>query len=441
MKQYIRTIRFMFLALMLPLLGQAQIANDSLLENGTLENIIQYALKHQPAVQKSILDEQITKSQVNTRLADWYPQIGYNYSLQHNFQLQTAAFQGQIIQLGNRNTSLQQFAYTQNILNPALVFAAVTAKDAKLASKQITTINKVDVVTMVSKAFYDVLLTQQQIKVSDENIARLERSVKDSKAQYNSGIVDKTDYQRATILLNNAIALKKSNEEGLKAKVEYLKTVMGYPAKSNLNVVYDSLAMENSVTYDVAQTVDFTNRPEYQLLQTQKSLQVGNLKYSKFSFLPSIQGNAAYNMNYLNDDFSQLYNNNYPQSYAGITVALPLVAGGKRWMNIRQAKWQLKKADWDLTNSENNINAEYAGALAAYNSNLANYTALRENKQLAQEVYDVIQLQYRNGVKTYLELLIAESDLRTSQINYYNALYQVLSSKVDLQKALGQIKF
>ena len=434
-------MRFMFLALMLPLLSQAQVANDSLLENGTLENIIQYALKHQPAVQKSILDEQITKSQVNTRLADWYPQIGYNYSLQRNFQLQTAAFQGQIIQLGNRNTSLQQFAYTQNILNPALVFAAVTAKDAKLASKQITTINKVDVVTMVSKAFYDVLLTQQQIKVSDENIARLERSVKDSKAQYNSGIVDKTDYQRATILLNNAVALKKSNEEGLKAKVGYLKTVMGYPAKSKLDVVYDSLAMENSVSYDVAQTVDFTNRPEYQLLQTQKSLQVGNLKYSKFSFLPSVQGFAAYNMNYLNDDISQLYRTNYPQSYAGITVALPLVAGGKRWMNIRQAKWQLKKADWDLTNSENNINAEYAGALAAYNSNLANYTALRENKQLAQEVYDVIQLQYRNGVKTYLELLIAESDLRTSQINYYNALYQVLSSKVDLQKALGQIKF
>lgn len=441
MKQYIRTLRFMFLALMLPLLNQAQVANDSLLESGTLENIIQYALKHQPAVQKSILDEQITKSQVNTRLADWYPQIGYNFNLQHNFQLQTAAFQGQIIQLGNRNTSLQQFSYTQNILNPALVFAAVTAKDAKLASSQITTINKVDVVTLVSKAFYDVLLTQQQIKVSDENIARLERSVKDSKAQYNSGIVDKTDYQRATILLNNAVALKKSNEEGLKAKVEYLKTVMGYPAKSKLDVVYDSLAMENSVSYDVAQSVDFNARPEYQLLQTQKQLQAGNVKYSKLAFLPSVQGFASYNMNYLNDEFPQLYNNNYPQSYAGITVALPLVAGGKRWMNIRQAKWQLKKADWDLTNSENNINAEYAGALAAYNSNLANYTALRENKQLAQEVYDVIQLQYRNGVKTYLELLIAESDLRTSQINYYNALYQVLSSKVDLQKALGQIKF
>lgn len=434
-------MRFMFLALVLPLLSQAQIANDSLLASGTLENIIQYALKHQPAVQKSILDEQITKSQVNTRLADWYPQIGYNYNFQHNFQLQTASFQGQVIQLGNRNTSINQFAYTQNILNPTLVFAATTAKDVRKASKQVTAINKIDVVAEVSKAFYDVLLTQQQIKVSNENITRLERSVKDARAQYNGGIVDKTDYQRATILLNNAVALKKANEEGVKAKVEYLKSVMGYPAKANLDVVYDSLQMENSVGFEPATAVNFENRVEYQLLQTQKQLQAGNVKYSKLAFLPSIQGFAAYNMNYLNDDASLLYRTNYPQSYAGITVALPLVTGGKRWMNIRQAKWQLKKADWDITGLENNINAEYAGAMASYNSNLANYTALKENLQLAQDVYNVIQLQYRNGVKTYLELLIAESDLRTSQINYYNALYQVLSSKVDLQKALGQIKY
>lgn len=419
----------------------AQVANDSLLESGTLDNIIKYTLAHQPAIQKSLLDERITKSQVNTRLADWYPNIGYNYSFQHNFQLQYASFQGQVIQLGNRNTSMQQFAYTQNILTPALVFAATTASDVKKASTQVTTINKVQVVAQVSKAFYDVLLTQQQIKVSEENITRLERSVKDARAQYQSGIVDKTDYQRATILLNNALALKKGNEEAVKAKVEYLKSVMGYPVKQTLALIYDTAQMEGNINYEASGTVDYNNRPEYQLLQTQRQLQAGNVKYSKLAFLPSLQGFAAYNMNYLNDDAAKLYNINYPNSYAGVTVAIPLVAGGKRWMNIRQAKWQLKKSDWDITGLENNINAEYAQALAAYNSSLANYNAVKENLQLAQEVYNIIQLQYRSGVKTYLEVLIAESDLRTSQINFYNALYQALSGKVDLQQAAGQLKY
>ena len=439
MKRYLLIIQI--LIALAPVLVKAEMNNDSLLENGTLENVIQYALKHQPVIQKSVLDEQITKSQVNSRLADWYPQIGYNYNLQHNFQLQTTVFQGNVVRLGNENTSANQITYSQNILNPALVFTAVTAKNVRTLSAQNTTRSKIDVVAEVSKAFYDVLLTQQQINVSNEAIVRLERSVKDARNQYQSGIVDKTDYQRATILLNNATALKKSGEEGLKAKLEYLKAVIGYPVKAQLQVVYDSAQMEKNLAFDGATAANFSNRIEYLQLQTQKRLQQDNLKYSKLAFLPSVSGYAAYNLNYLNNNFSDLYKTTYPNSYAGVTLSIPIVTGGKRWMNIRQAKWQLKKIDWDISGLENNMNAQYAQALAAYNSNLANYTALKENLTLANDVYNVIQLQYRSGVKTYLEVLIAESDLRTAQINYYNSQYQVLSSKVDLQKALGEIKY
>ena len=38
-------------------------------------------------------------------------------------------------------------------------------------------------------------------------------------------------------------------------------------------------------------------------------------------------------------------------------------------------------------------------ALATYKSNLYNYYSLKENLALANEVYDVIRLQYRSGIK------------------------------------------
>ena len=170
-------------------------------------------------------------------------------------------------------------------------------------------------------------------------------------------------------------------------------------------------------------------------------MQYDNLNYSRFAFLPTLAGYAAYNLNYLNNNINDLYKVNYPQSYIGLNLVFPIVHGGKRWMNIRQAKWQLKKSDWDLTNLQNNINAQYAQAQASYNSSLADYTALKENLDLAKEVYNIIQLQYRSGVKTYLEVITAETDLRSAQINYFNSLYQVLASKIDLQRALGQLKY
>jgi outer membrane protein TolC len=58
---------------------------------------------------------------------------------------------------------------------------------------------------------------------------------------------------------------------------------------------------------------------------------------------------------------------------------------------------------------------------------------------LSEEVYNTIKLQYDAGVKTYLELMTAETDLNTAQINYLNSLYAVLSSKLDIQKALGVV--
>ncbi len=79
--------------------------------------------------------------------------------------------------------------------------------------------------------------------------------------------------------------------------------------------------------------------------------------------------------------------------------------------------------------------------MAAYKANLVTYQALKQNVELAKEVYEVIQLQYKSGVKNYLEVITAETDLRNARINYFNALYAVLSSKIDVQKALGQINY
>jgi outer membrane protein len=124
-----------------------------------------------------------------------------------------------------------------------------------------------------------------------------------------------------------------------------------------------------------------------------------------------------------------------------VTLGFPIFQGTKRTQNIRAAELQLTRIDWDLVNLQNVISTQYAQAMAAYKSNLNNYYVLRENLALARDVYNTIELQYRSGVKAYLELITAETDLRNAQSNYSDALYQALSSKVDVQKALGTVQY
>lgn len=419
----------------------AQTKNDSLLVSATLPNVVNYAIKHQPVIQQSLIDETITENTIKSKLADWFPQVNFNYSFQHNFQIQQAIIGGNAVRLGVENTSAAQFTASQLLFNRDVLLALRSKGDVQTQSRQTTESRKIDVAVNVSKAFFDVVATRQQIRVADENINRLEKSINNAFQQYKAGLVDKTDYKRATITLNNTKAQKKSNEAILKAKVEYLKYLMGYPADAPLDPVYDSLQMEKEIMLDTLQKAAYTNRIEYRQLETQKKLQEANIKYNRWAFLPSASLNGAYNLNYLNNNVGKLYSNNLPSSFAALTLSFPVFQGGKRKHNISNAEWQLKRTQWDLEALKNNVNAQYAAALASYKSNLANYLALKENVALAQEVYDVISLQYKSGVKTYIEVISAETDLRTSQINYYNALYLVLASKTDVQKALGTVTY
>lgn len=431
-----------FLILFFPffLLAQTNL-KDSLLQEVTLKNAVDYAIIHQPQIRQSLIDQALVETTIKSKLADWLPQVGFNYNLQHNFITQTTFIGGNALQLGTNNSSLGQFTVSQNIFNRDVALASRTRSVVRLQARQVTSSDKINVAADVSKAFYDVLSTLEQIKVSQTNITRIERSLKDALNQYKAGVADKIDYKRATITLNNAKATQYSNNQQLKAKVEYLKNLMGYPISGNLNIVYDSLQMEKETVLDTLQTADYNARIEYKLLVTQHRLLEYNIKYNKWSYLPTVSVNGAYNLNYFNNNVSKLYTNNFPNSFAQATLAFPIFQGGRRKANIRAAELELQRNDLDIVTFKNNLNAGYAQALAAYKSDLENYYALKDNLALAQEVYDVIQLQYRSGIKTYLEVITAEADLRTSEINYYTAMYQVLSSKIDVQKSLGQINY
>jgi len=436
--------RLIILVLLLPMLAQAQETTpqpDSLLQDATLENVVQYALKHQPLVQQALIDEQITEKTIQGKLADWYPQVNFVYNYQRTFDRQTSIIGGTPVKFGVFNTSALQLNGTMNLFNRDVLLAASTASRVRQQARQNTQGTKIDVAVNVTKAFYDVLATSQQIKVGQEDVVRLQRSLKDAQSQYTAGVADKTDYKRATIALSNTQATLKTNQELLKYKVEYLKTLMGYPVSGELNILYDTMQMENEIVLDTLQSLEYSQHIDYKVLNTQRQLQKANVKYSYWSFIPTLTANGSYIYNYNNNSFPELYNVKYPYSFVGATFTFPLFQGGKRTANIRQQQWSLKRIDWDITNLKSSLSTQYQQALASYKGNLATYLALKENVALAKEVYDVINLQYRTGVKTYLEVITAEADLRTARINYFNALYFVLASKIDVQRALGQINY
>ncbi|WP_187444128.1 TolC family protein [Sphingobacterium phlebotomi] len=424
---------------------QAQSVNNNgesekLNSNATLDELIDYALRNKIELRQAHIDQEIGERQIASALSGWFPQINASASLVHNIQLPAMVIGGETIRMGQNNTSTVGFQADQAILSPELFQASRAAKYIRQQNNLNIEDTKINTVVDVSKAYYDILTSEETIKIINENIVRLKRQYTEANARYETGLVDKIDYKRAQISLNNVNAQLKSANEARKYKYDYLKSLLNIPTAEDISLSFVNQSLESNILLDTSELLHIANRVEYQQLETLQEIQKLNTQYQKWSFMPRLGAYANYNMNYFGNEFSQLYRNNIPSSSVGLSLSLPIFTGTKRIQEIRRSQLEEERIEWDLKNLENMISAEYSAAMASYRSNMNEWRNAKENMDLSEEVYNTIKLQYDAGVKTYLELMTAESDLRTTQLNYLNALYAVLSSKLDIQKALGTVE-
>jgi outer membrane protein TolC len=199
--------------------------------------------------------------------------------------------------------------------------------------------------------------------------------------------------------------------------------------------------MIKGIYIDTTQQLQYEKRIEFQQIKTNKDLQGQLVSYYRTSFLPTVSAFYNYNLAYENNRFSNLLSNSYPSSLVGLTFNIPIFTGFSRLHNLQKAKLQQQLIGWDEADLKLQINKEYTTALASYKGNFYNLQLLQKNVAMARRVYFVVTLQYKQGIVPYLNVITAESNLITSEISYLNALFQVLSSKVDLQKAIGSISY
>jgi outer membrane protein TolC len=428
--------------------GQATTQNNNP-ESFTLQQCIDYSLQNQPALKQSILNVSVARATNAISLGGWLPQLNTSIGFVHYTQLPTSYITnpsnpggGEVpIKTGVVNTFIPGLTATQTIFSPTLLYAATSAKLNVKAAKQIIDSTKIDLVATVSKSFYNLLLTLKEIDVLKEDTVRLARNVTDAYHQYKGGIVDETDYEEATITLNNSLAQLRQANENVVPQYAILKQLMGYPPQNQFNVVFDTAEMMREIAIDTTEQLKYEKRIEYQQLATYRALQHKFTNYNWVTLAPSLGVYFDYNYEYENSNLPSLFSAAYPNSLIGVSLTLPIFTGFTRLESVRRSKLEEKILELSEVNLKAGIYAEYTQAMANYRGNLYNMQVLQENVNLAKRTYTVVEMQYKQGIVAYLNVITAESNLITSEIGYINALFTVLSSKIDLEKAMGNIPY
>ncbi|MGN6181750.1 MAG: TolC family protein [Mucilaginibacter sp.] len=416
----------------------------------TIKQCIDYAMVHQPALNQAQINIEITKATNAIDLSTWLPQINASGDAVHYIQQSQYSSTttntgggtgGTSTRSGTVNSFIPQLTVSQTLFNPGLLYASKTAPLLVKQSQQTVDSTKIYLVAAVNKAYYNVLLTLEQINVYREDTARLGRSLRDAYHQYKGGIVDETDYEEAAISQNNAIATLKQAVENVIPQYATLKGLMGYPPEQQFNVVFDTLQMTHDLHLDTTEQLNYEKRIEYQQVRTQQAIQNEQVSYYRWSWLPTLSAFYNYNLAFENNHLNDLLSASYPSQLVGVSFSIPIFTGFARINNERRANLQREQLNWAETNLKSQIYTQYTTALASYKSNYFNLTLLQKNVNMARRTYFVVDLQYKQGIVPYLNVITAQSNLISSEISYINAVFQTLSSKIDLEKAMGDITY
>lgn len=437
--------------------GVASITAPSAKAGMSLKEAINYALQNNPELKKSKFDVSISRETVKQTVAIGLPQVTASGGYQHynripgnwikNFAPTPGAPEYIFLQFQQQVNSTGTIGVNQLIFDGSYLVGLKATKQFVDMSKFLEAKTEYDVQVNVSKAYLMVASTRMNIGLLENNIAVLEKSTTDVKALFEEGFSEELDYQRLQLSLNNLKVQKQKLENTVDMLLNVLKLQMGMDLTENLELSDDIESIDAYIRMsDIANTSSWTPslRPEFQILNQAITLGKLDKKRYQMGYLPKLVGFYQHQQMTMRPEFNFFEsnltpNNNWvPSDLFGLQIQWTLFDGLNAQSKIREVQYKIDKAEVDLKSFENASSMEWKNAQNTYNVQLQQAALQKENMDLAQDIYNKTQIKFQEGVGSTLEMAQAESELKNSQINYLNAVYDLVLAKIEYHKAIGK---
>jgi outer membrane protein len=414
-----------------------------------LQECLEYAWQNQDSIKNARLDIESANYRVKETIGLGLPQVSGSAQFQDYLKLPTTLLPGDFVgqpgvevpvTFGVKYQSNVGLAVNQLIFSGSYLVGLRASRTYKELSERNLNRTRISTTVNVSKAYYMVLTSNEQIRLLDANLSQLSQQLKETTELNRQGFVEKIDLDRLRVIYNNLQTDRNNTQRLLSLSTQMLKFQMGMPVTDELQVKDKIANIQIDSTATVAlDTSAYRNRVEYGLLETQRKLNDLNVQRLKSEYLPTLSafGNTSYI--YQANNFSDLYARRFPTTVVGLQLNVPIFTGFQKLNQVRQAAIEVRKSDNLLNNARNGILLQQEAARITYSNSIQSLNNQRNNMNVAREVLRVSRIKYQEGVGSSLEVTQAQTALEEAENHYIQALYDALISKVDLENAYGRI--
>lgn len=436
-----------------------------------LKSAQEYAVKNSYSTREGTLDIAIAKKKRWEYLSVGLPQVGGSIQYQDMLDIPTQlipdfispAIYGVLIQEGlipasqmpsNLSQSFPMKFGTQHNLSAGitatqLIFSGqylLGVKAAKLlidlADNGLTKTEQ-DVKQNVASTYYLILTLEVNKQILDSSLTNVTKTLHEVTEMNKNGFIEESDVDQVHIMSINLTNLISTINRQIELSYKLLKFQMGLdittPVKltEQLEQVIAGVALETLLKKPYDPKADIS----YQLIGIQENLSLLNVKNERFSMYPTVVGSFVYQKKAMQDNMDFFARNStwYPTSILGVNIDIPIFSSWKKRTSIARAKIDLEKTRITKKMLEESLLLSYEQGKSNFNNAWDKFNKEKENMQLSKRIHDKNLVKFKEGLSSSLDLTQTHNQYLTAESNYFSALFELLNSKINLDKLYNQL--
>lgn len=422
----------------------------------SLEDALKIAMSENVSVK--IADREITRTKYAKKgaYAALYPQIDASLGYQYTVEFQKMYMSGAAsrfmptdttgkggdggITVGYRNNWSAGVTATMPIVNAQLWESLKISADEVELSIEKARGSRLDMVTEVKDAFFAVLWARDANAVYEKVYDNAKKSLEVTQNKYNAQKASEMDLARAKTTMANAIPNVYNSRNLIDLSLWRLKAVMGIPLDEKVDVKGTLSDYAQTLFYDLHEhdNIDLSRNTSLKQLDIQIEELSKTIRLNKFAYIPSLA--LAFNYTYtgMGNNFNFSEYKWTPYSYIGLSLQIPIFSGMKRLNNVRQSRIQHEEMQLTRSDLERQLRIAVKSDLSTMETSMKSFYAAQSAVASAQKSYDISYKSYEVGRSTLLELNSAMLALSQAELMQWQAVYDFLTAKSDLEKQLGK---
>jgi outer membrane protein len=301
-----------------------------------------------------------------------------------------------------------------------------------------------DLIIRVAQAYFDVLLAQFTIELTQSQKAAVSENLAQAKRNFEVGVATITDTNDAQAKYDQIVAQEIAVQNDLANKVAALRAIIGRTPRE-LKRVERGFEPQLPIPNALEPWIERALADNYQVRIAQSSYEIATLEVDRqrAGHLPTVDLVASFGQAYQGGAASTNVSAGFAQdtrtALIGVQLNVPLYQGGLINSRVRQAI-----ANQDV--SRQNLEAARRAAqllaqvsFAGVTSGVAQVKALEQAVRSAEVSYDSTKLGLEVGVRTNLDVLNQQQQVFQTRFNLAQAYYNFVINALKLKQAAGTL--